>query len=154
MQRVYRKDLYNNILLIGGLILLRLPRVFGLGSNPWVLLLTLVPFWFVIINNHQTDMKITQGPSRGIIIFFLQAFLLFNIFGILVLISVVFVKAFVDQQSVIYIYAAIILFIGFLFGSVWALRAYFSELKFDPKIAVFGSIYFLLIIPLSQRSID
>jgi hypothetical protein len=106
MARIKRRELLNKTLLVIGLTFIRLPRVFGLDSNPWILLLTLIPFWFVIVNNHLPEFKNPTRIPRIIILVGYQIFLLFNIAGLLTLISAIFVKAFIEPASTAYLVLA------------------------------------------------
>lgn len=146
MARIARKGLLNKTLLVTGITLIRLPRIFGLEGNSWVFLLTLIPFWFVIINNHLPEIKNSTRIPRVIILAGFQILLLFNITGLLTLVSAVFAKAFIEQSSTAYLILAISICI---FSGSLLLKTILSMLKeidFDSKIAILGLIYFLLII--------
>ena len=146
MARMKRRELLNKTLLVVGLTFIRLPRVFGLDANPWILLLTLIPFWFVIINNHLPEIKNTTRIPRIVILSGYQILLLFNIAGLLTLISAIFVKAFIEPASTAYLVLAIsICFIGVFFFLKTALFM-FRQIDFDRTTAILGFSYFLLVI--------
>ena len=71
MGEIALKGHSNKILLLFGLLIFRLPRLFALDNNPWVLILTLVPFWYVVINNHLAEIKIKPNLPRALVKIFL-----------------------------------------------------------------------------------
>lgn len=146
MARIKRRELLNKTLLVIGLTFIRLPRVFGLDTNPWILLLTLIPFWFVIINNHLPEIKNTTRIPRIIILAGYQILLLFNIAGLLTLIAAIFVKAFIEPVSAIYLVLAISICLIGIFFFLKAVFSMFKVIDFDRTTVILGFSYFLLII--------
>jgi len=146
MTEIRRRELLNKTLLVVGLTFIRLPRVFGLDANPWIFLLTLVPFWFVIINNHMPEIKNTIRIPRIIILTGIQILLLFNIAGLLTLIAAIFVKAFIEPASTVYLILAISICYISIFFFLKAVLSMIKEIDFDSATAFLGLSYFLLII--------
>ena len=146
MAKIERGELLNKTLLVIGLTLIRLPRIFDLDSNPWVLLLTLIPFWFVVINNHLPEINYPTRIPRIIILFAFQIFLLFNIAGLLTVVSAIFVKAFIEPASTAYLILAISICLISVFFFIKAVISMFKDINFDRTNAILGFSYFLLII--------
>ena len=141
-----RGVLLNKILLIIGLTLIRLPRGLGLDDNPWVLILGLVPFWFVIINNHLPEIKIPPGIPKSVSRILLQILLLFNVAGLLTVISVVFVRAFVEQDSTGYLVLAIFVLVLIANICIYSILMLIRGTYFEKRILIVGLFYFLVIL--------
>lgn len=141
-----RGVLLNKILLVIGLTLIRLPRGFGLDDNPWVLILGLVPFWFVIINNHLPEIKIPPGMPKSVSRILLQILLLFNVAGLLTVISVVFVRAFVEQDSTGYFVLAIFVLVLIATICIYSILMLIRGTYFEKRILIVGLFYFLVIL--------
>jgi hypothetical protein len=139
-----RGELLNKTLLVVGLTLIRLPRTFGLDGNPWVLIIILVPFWFVIINNHLPEIKIPPGVPKYVSRILLQILLLFNIAGFLIVISAVFVKAFTEQASTGYLVLTIIILILIMTISIYGILTLIRGAYFEQRILIVGLLYFLV----------
>ena len=73
----------NKILLVAGLTITRLPRVFGLDNVAWIILLTLVPFWYVILENQIPEIGKESSPGSRYIRLFIQLISLVIIAGII-----------------------------------------------------------------------
>jgi len=146
MAKIERGELLNKTLLVIGLTLIRLPRIFDLDNNPWVLLLTLIPFWFVVINNHLPEINYPTRIPRIIILYVFQIFLLFNIAGLLTVVSAIFGKAFIEPRSTIYLILAISICLISVFFFLKAVTSMFKDIDFNRTNAILGLSYFLLII--------
>ena len=146
MARIKRIELLNKTLLVVGLTFIRLPRVFGLDANPWVLILGMVPFWFAIINNHMPEIKNPPGIPKYVSQSLVQILLLFNIAGFLTVFSVVFVRAFVEQISTGYLVLAAILLMLIMAICIYGILALLKGAYFDKKIIIVGLLYFLVIL--------
>lgn len=144
MAKMERGELLNKTLLVVGLTLIRLPRTFGLDGNPWVLIIILVPFWFVIINNHLPEIKIPPGVPKYVSRILLQILLLFNIAGFLIVISAVFVKAFTEQASTGYLVLTIIILILIMTISIYGILTLIRGAYFEQRILIVGLLYFLV----------
>lgn len=155
MEEIALKGHYNKILLVFGLLIFRLPRLFALDNNPWVLILTLAPFWYVVINNHLAEIKIKPHLPRALVKYFFQIVILFNIAGILVLVSAVFVKAFIDERTAVFVFAAYLMLGVFLVGFLWGFSHILKRLELKRENAILGVLYFAVtLVSVLRSSID
>ena len=140
------KLILNQVLIVGGLTFIRLRRTMGMDNHPWIILLSLIPFWFVIVNNHFPEIKNPTKIPQFIVQLFIQIFILFNIVGVLTIISAVFVKAFIEQESFFYYILALIILAACVFGCIKGLLAYSKLIKLDRSVVLSGCIYFGLVL--------
>jgi len=144
MARIRGRELLNKTLLVLGLTFIRLPRAFGLDGSPWVLMLGLVPFWFVIINNHMPEIKNPPRIPKWVSRSFLQILLLFNIAGFLIVVSAVLVKAFKGQVSTGYLVLTIVILILIITISIYGILVLIRGTCFEQRILIVGLLYFLV----------
>jgi hypothetical protein len=145
----------NQVLFIGGLTFIRLRRTLGMDNHPWIILLSLIPFWFVIVNNHLPEIKNPTKIPQSIVQVFIQIFILFNIFGVLTIISAVFVKAFIEQESIFYYILALIILSATGFGCIKGILAYRKLIQLDKSVVLSGCIYFgLVLISIFRTSVQ
>lgn len=136
----------NKILLVFGLTFLRLPRLFGLDNNAWVIILGLVPFWYVILENHLPAYKQISRKANVYFRLFVQLVIIVIVVGGILIVSILFVDIFIKQGQSKYI----IISVGI--AAVLSILLIIGILKFnkadviDKRVFWAGLIYFLVVI--------
>ncbi len=140
------KAILNKILLVIGLTILRLPRVFGLDTNVWVFFLTLAPFWFVILNNHlPVDDLFVESANRYSRVL-IQLATIVIISGVQIIFAAIFVQSFLGINAHGYQIASFIILIAAIAGFVYGIVKLSDSIKMNKMIVWTGIIYFLIVI--------
>ena len=146
MTRNSRIELFAKALLILGLTIIRIPRAYE-AYFPWVIiLLTLLPFWYMIVVSHLTTKDFYAEINNRWTRTAIQALIVFNILGLLIAISVIFERAFYYQTSDFYTFLGVGTLILLLAGYCYWLIKQVLELNFNKIVMVVGLIYFLTVI--------
>ncbi len=136
----------NQILLIGGLTLIRLPRIFGLESNPWLIIIALMPFWYVISMNHLPETIILKKLPRFWSNTLIQIALVVNISGLFILMSAIFIHGFNNRENILFQCMEIVLVCICIFAFLGSLIYFFRILKFNKLLFTTGALFFGLIV--------
>ena len=136
----------NKILLVAGLTLTRLPRVFGLDNVAWIILLTLVPFWYVILENQIPEFGKESVPGSKYIRLFIQLISLVIIAGIILLLSIFLVETYEQNASIVSFLACVFVVAVFLAVLIFGIVKLRRSGVLDQAIMWIGIIYFLVLI--------
>lgn len=141
-----KKEILNKILLVGCLTIIRLPRVFGLDINVWVFILTLAPFWFIIINNHLPDIDLSVTSPIKYTRLFILSLLIIIISGGLLIIATIFVQAFLHKGAFGYQIFSFIILVTSITGFVSGIVKMSAQISFNKWILWIGVVFFIIVI--------
>ncbi len=135
----------NKLLLVVGLTLLRMPIIFGLNDNPWIILSTSLPFWLVIVNNQFPELPLPISFPRATNRLIIISSVVTIIFGMFLVISFGFtyILALNAQKYtfLVVIGLALLASIVFIFG----LKIINKGSVVDKKLLIIGIIFYLIL---------
>ncbi len=142
--RIDNKALSNEILLITGLVIIRLPIVFGLNDNLWASLCTMLPFWLVIVNNHLPEFVIPIKLPRFINRLIINISLVINLFAGFLLISglYIYLVKHNNQEFILFLSIIFSALVSILF--VIGLAKIIDGFRVDNKLLILGISFYLI----------